>query len=270
MAQATKREHAGGSAPATPAGGSRTLQTSRVTFRPALSPRTRGKGGTGNVNGAWGPRPRRGAGAEPRASLFVAFILLTTLGFGFAAAPAAAKPKPRVIGEPLYAFAAPANEIPGLPNFAKVDEGLWRGAQPTAEGFHALARMGAKTVVSLRGFHSDRALLKGTGLRYRRIRFHTWHAEDDDVAEFLRLATDPAHRPVFVHCLHGADRTGTMVALYRMVVQGWPKERAIEELPRFGFHEVWKNLRDYLDKFDIESMRKRVAAVRHLETEVVQ
>ncbi|MEI6501639.1 MAG: protein-tyrosine phosphatase family protein, partial [Armatimonadota bacterium] len=49
-----------------------------------------------------------------------------------------------------------------------------------------------------------------------------------------------------VHCAAGSDRTGTMVAVYRVMEQGWPVEQAAQELPRFGFHEVWVPLLQYL------------------------
>ena len=43
---------------------------------------------------------------------------------------------------------------------------------------------------------------------------------------------DPAKRPVFVHCKHGADRTGTMVAFYRILFEGWSKDEAIREMKK--------------------------------------
>lgn len=161
------------------------------------------------------------------------------------------------------AIGAPASEarpqIDGLPNLFRVSPTLWRGAQPTAEGMRNLRTLGVKTVLSLRAFHSDRDELDGTGLRSERIWFKTWHAEDEDVVRFLRLVTDPANQPVFVHCQHGADRTGTMVAVYRIVVQGWSKERAIEELRQggFGFHEMWSNLVAYLEALDVDALRRQ-------------
>ena len=69
----------------------------------------------------------------------------------------------------------PRNDLPGLPNFAKVADGLYRGAQPSAEGFRTLTGMGVKTVVNLRWAHSDREMLAGTGLQYLHIRAKAWH-----------------------------------------------------------------------------------------------
>jgi protein tyrosine phosphatase (PTP) superfamily phosphohydrolase (DUF442 family) len=151
---------------------------------------------------------------------------------------------------PTRPLASPRHDIPGLPNYAKVSPALSRSGQPDAEGFRWLKERGVRTVVNLRGFHSDRDEMKGSGLRYAHIRFHTWHAEDEDIVKFLKVLKDPLNRPVHVHCLHGSDRTGTVVAVYRMIEQGWRFEDAAAELPRFGFHTVWANLKRYLKRYE--------------------
>ena len=161
---------------------------------------------------------------------------------------AAASARPREWAEPL--------SRPGLPNLNRVDDGLYRGAQPTPQGFRKLAQMGVRTVVDLRLLHSDGKALEGTGLGYVHIPVPAWDVDLDDVLKFLKVVGDPGRRPVFVHCEHGADRTGTMVAIYRMVVQGWPREDAIREMEEggFGFHPVWVNLPRFLRKLDIEAI----------------
>ncbi len=125
---------------------------------------------------------------------------------------------------------------PGLPNLHRVSPELYRGAQPTAEGMAQLRALGVRTVVNLRASHSDSDKLAGTGLRYVPIPVTAVGIGDDDVARFLRVAADPAAQPVFVHCQHGADRTGLMVAMYRVAVQGWEREAAIDEMLHGGFH----------------------------------
>ncbi len=139
---------------------------------------------------------------------------------------------------------------------------LYRGAQPSAEGMRQLQAMGIKTVVSLRAFHDDDEELAGTALGHERIRIKSWHAEDEDVERFLRIVTDPAKQPVFVHCQHGADRTGMMCAIYRMVVQGWSADAASAEMRDggYGFHSIWTNLFNYVRAFDAEAMKRRLAA----------
>ena len=156
----------------------------------------------------------------------------------------------------------------GLPNLHRVNGQLYRGAQPTAEGFRQLEKMGIKTVVNLRSFHSDRKRLRGTGLAYESIDMKAWHAENEDIIEFLKIVTDPARQPVFVHCQHGADRTGTVCAVYRIVVQGWDKEDAIREMQDggFGFHKIWRGLPKYIRKLDVAAIRKKIGLVEEAAT----
>jgi protein tyrosine phosphatase (PTP) superfamily phosphohydrolase (DUF442 family) len=148
---------------------------------------------------------------------------------------------------------------PGVPNFHKVSDDLYRGAQPSEEGFRQLEKSGIKTVVNLRAFHSDRDKLKGTNLNYEHINMTTWHPENEDVVRFLKIATDANLTPVFVHCQRGADRTGTMCAIYRVAVQDWPKDEAIEEMTKggFEFYSMWQNLIDYIRKLDIEKIKQQ-------------
>jgi protein tyrosine/serine phosphatase len=88
-----------------------------------------------------------------------------------------------------------------------------------------------------------------------------WRDDNDrDVIAFLRLAVDPQRQPIFVHCLHGADRTGMVVAVYRVVVEGWSKEEALREmtLGGYGFHEQFDNLLEYVEELDVAEMRRQV------------
>ena len=149
-------------------------------------------------------------------------------------------------------------ERAGLPNLHKVSDKLYRGAQPEAEGIPELEKMGIKSVLNLRSFHSDRSLLKGTKLEYTHLYMKAWHPEDKELVAFLKMVTDKEKTPVFVHCLHGADRTGTICATYRIIVEGWSVEDAIKEMREGGYdyHEVWKNLPKYLRELDLDKIRK--------------
>ena len=152
-------------------------------------------------------------------------------------------------------------ELPGLPNFHKVSDDLYRGAQPSSEGMKQLEKIGIKTVVNLRSSHSDRDELQGTSLAYEHIEMTAWgKPENEDVLRFLQIVSDGNSLPVFVHCQHGADRTGTMCAIYRIIIQGWSKDEAIEEMTKggFGFHSIWRSLPDYIRKLDIEEIKRSV------------
>ncbi len=148
-------------------------------------------------------------------------------------------------------------ELPGLPNFHKVSDDLYRGAQPTAEGMKQLEKLGVKTVINLRSMHSDRNEIKDAALVYEHINMTTWNTEDNDIVRFLQIVTNSNCTPVFVHCQHGADRTGTMCAIYRIAAEGWSKDEAIEEMTKggFGFHSIWQNLTDYVRKLDVQEIK---------------
>jgi hypothetical protein len=194
---------------------------------------------------------------------FLAAIgVVTLIGCATVAAPAAG-PRPQN-------WASPVMASPGLPNLHRVNAFLYRSAQPSKEGFIFLdtraslanADRPIKTVISLRAFNSDALPASpSAGLRLEQIRFKTWHPEDEDVVKFLRIATTPALQPVLVHCQHGSDRTGTMVAIYRIAFEGWTKAQATDEMVNggFGFHPMWQNLLGYIDALDVDAIKARVA-----------
>ncbi len=150
-------------------------------------------------------------------------------------------------------------EQPGVPNLHRVTDNLYRSAQPTAEGMRSAERLGIKTVISLRAFHSDSDEIKSTKLKTEHIHFNTWHPEDEDVIRFLKIIANTNNGPFLVHCQHGADRTGTMTAIYRIAVQGWTKDDAIKEMTGggFNFHPMWKNLVGYLNELKIDALKKQ-------------
>ncbi|HMJ91074.1 MAG TPA: tyrosine-protein phosphatase [Candidatus Acidoferrum sp.] len=155
---------------------------------------------------------------------------------------------------------------PGLPNLHRISDRLYRSAQPTKEGFGEMKTLGIKTVVNLRAFHSDRKGLSPHGLKHEHINFNTWHPEDEDVIRFLKLVTDTNAAPVLVHCQHGADRTGTMIAIYRITVEGWSKKDALKEMigEQFGFHKVWGNLIRFINDLDVDAIKKKVGIMATL------
>lgn len=170
---------------------------------------------------------------------------------------------------PSAAPLLPRDDLPGLHNFAQVAPGLYRSAQPTAEGMRTAKALGVRTVINLRILHSDRDELRGLGLRYAHIHAKAWHPEREDVLAFLAIATDPENQPVLVHCEHGADRTGLMVAAWRVAVEGWTPAEAAAELPRFDFHELWRGVRTAVEALDAESLRAGAKAARRPAVEVV-
>ncbi len=154
---------------------------------------------------------------------------------------------------------ATAVNIKGVPNCRKVSDDLYRGGLPSEEGMRQLKKFGIKTVVNLRALLSDSDELKDANIGFEHISVKPWHPEDEDMVQFLKIVTDKNRTPVFVHCQYGSDRTGTMCAIYRIAVQGWTKDEAIEEMTKgdLGFHAIWGNLVDYIRDLDIEKIKRR-------------
>ena len=160
------------------------------------------------------------------------------------------EPRPAAWAKPL--------KLEGAPNLHRVTDNLYRGAQPTTAGMRNLKKMGIKTIVNLRSFHSDRDEIGDTGLAYEHLHVKAWYPEKKEAVRFLQIVMDKERGPVFVHCQHGADRTGIMCAIYRVAVCGWTKQQAIVEMTKggFGYHVIWKNLIKFVNDLDIEAIRK--------------
>lgn len=146
-------------------------------------------------------------------------------------------------------------KVKGVPNFGKVTPTLFRGAQPSEKGFEALAKMGVDIVVDARG---ERAASEGKevnrlGMKYVAIPWHCSFPHDDVFARFLKLLRENPGKKVFVHCRLGDDRTGMMVAAYRMADEGWTADEAMLEMQHFGFtrthHFICPRLAPYEQSF---------------------
>ena len=150
----------------------------------------------------------------------------------------------------------------GVPNFGQVSPYIWRGAQPTKEGFRNLERAGVKTIRNLRSDHDDLPLLVDTKLKYLRIPMRAWDPDQGDVAQLTlvmktleRLRHDPSSRPIFIHCAGGKDRTGYSVATYRRLFENWAPNDAIQEMFDYRFNTVWFRNPKFLRDLDLARMR---------------
>ena len=153
-------------------------------------------------------------------------------------------------------------ERKGVRNLHRVSDTLYRGAQPTRGGVAELAALGVKTIVNLRSTKSDKLLVQGSSVSLVELDFSPWkNPKDKVILEFLRVVTDPARGPCYVHCKVGADRTGVAVAAYRVVAQGWSKDEALRELRGggFGFHaNIYDGVFDYpkyIQDLDVPRLR---------------
>ena len=147
-------------------------------------------------------------------------------------------------------------ELNPMYNLYKVDDDLYRSEQPTKEGMEALESMGIKSIVNVRNIFNDRREGKATKLDLYKKRINTWTIKYSEIIDALRLI-QKAPKPVLIHCKHGSDRTGCIVAAYRMAFMNWTKEEAIKEfqLGGYGYHEdAFPNILKLLKSIEVEKL----------------
>jgi tyrosine-protein phosphatase SIW14 len=173
-------------------------------------------------------------------------LALLVVAISFSVTPpteAQAKPPTSVQHSPAKKL-----KVTGVKNFGEVTPFLYRGAQPSHDGFKALAAMGVDIVVDgrLSGQDSERKVVTALGMQYVSIPWHCLFPKDKTFAKFLALLRDNPKKKVFVHCRYGNDRTGMIIAAYRMAVQNWSAEEAWQEMQQFGYnHTVCFPLHSY-------------------------
>lgn len=145
-------------------------------------------------------------------------------------------------------------------NLHRVSPDLYRSGQPEPEGFTKLEQMGVRSILNLREYCRDTAKAAHTGLRIIEYPMAASKATAADIEACLRLIQN-APKPVLVHCWHGSNRTGIIVAAYRIVFQGWSIEAAEADLKdeAYGYSEFWYgNLIELLHNTDWNAMRQRL------------
>jgi protein tyrosine phosphatase (PTP) superfamily phosphohydrolase (DUF442 family) len=155
-------------------------------------------------------------------------------------------------------FAAPAFGAPnvkGVPNFQVVNDQVLRGGQPSDAGFGNLARMGVKTVVDLQESgdraHSEKKLVKALGMRYVNIPMKGMTTPTEkQISHALKALNDNSAAPVFIHCKRGADRTGVVIACYRIQHDHWENQQALSEARGYGMSWYQFPLQRYVRSYE--------------------
>ena len=135
--------------------------------------------------------------------------------------------------------------IPGISNPGRINDHLYRGAQPKLQGLAELKKLGITTVVDLRGEDPETIVwehqqAESLGMRFVHVPVSGWSPPtDEQVVQFLSLFRDDPKQKIFVHCRFGNDRTGVFAAIYRMALEKWPAEQALQEMYFFGFNGFW-------------------------------
>jgi tyrosine-protein phosphatase SIW14 len=135
--------------------------------------------------------------------------------------------------------------IAGIPNTGKINDFLYRGAQPRAQGLPELKKLGITTIVDLRSEDPQKAewerkQAESMGMRFVHIPIGGWDSPtNEQVAQFLSLFGKDPGQKIFVHCQFGEDRTGVFIATYRMAIEKLPPDQALKEMYSFGFNGLW-------------------------------
>lgn len=152
------------------------------------------------------------------------------------------------------AFAQDATTDAELPRFQHVSERLYRGAQPRRGGLSRLRELGINTIINLRGANkqtrADEAEARALGLNYFNVELPRWgRPQDARVARILEIIAAPENGRVLVHCRDGVDRTGMIVAIYRMTHDKWNSHDALAEAERSGMRRYQFWMRDYAEDY---------------------
>lgn len=183
------------------------------------------------------------------------FQITMLSGFVFSLVGCGLAPTPALPSDQKPAGWAREVHMEGVPNLHQVDVGLYRGGQPTDEGWRNLEKAGIRTVVCLRRWIQDGQTR--TSLPIEHIPMNPLSVHDEQFARFLEIAGDPSRQPVYVYCWLGSDRTSALCAAYRVVIQGWSKEEALREMTNggFGYRPIYDDIRRYLLDLDVTAMR---------------
>ena len=158
-------------------------------------------------------------------------------------------------------IAAPsaASNVEGVGNFQKVNDHVYRGAQPTHDGFNRLSKLGIQTVIDLRepGDRSatERKWVTDAGMRYISVPMYGMATpSNESVLKVLGLLEDSGTGPVFVHCKRGADRTGGVIACYRVEHDHWQSDRALAEARSMGMSWFQTAIQSYVRKYQARDL----------------
>lgn len=136
-------------------------------------------------------------------------------------------------------------DVPGISDFGKVNDFLYRGGQPKDDGVEQLKRFGIDTIVDLRGesprtTETERERAQSLDIRFINLPGSGWALPtDEEIARFFSLVREQPRRKIFVHCWLGGDRSGMFIAAYRIAFQGWSPEQAIQEMREFHYRHLF-------------------------------
>ena len=144
-------------------------------------------------------------------------------------------------------------EQQGIGNFGRINDNLYRGAQPDAAGIQSLRRLGVKLILNLRMpkdvWPGEEAAARANGIAYTNLPMSGLGRPADDAIKNILSIIESSGGPVFVHCEHGCDRTGTVIACYRIEHDKWSGGRALQEAALYGMSKLERGMKQYVSAF---------------------
>ena len=177
--------------------------------------------------------------------------LLTLLAWPLAWAADAPSSRPSQWAQPVDAHY----------NLYQMSPTLYRSALPDSRALPLLQQLQVGTVINFLP-EADSRWLSAPGIKQVQLPYRTNHVDDADVLSALRaIQSAESQGPVLMHCKHGSDRTGLISAMYRVVIQGWSKEDALNEMTQGGFGDSshFKDGIRYMMQADVDKLRTALA-----------
>jgi tyrosine-protein phosphatase SIW14 len=188
---------------------------------------------------------------------FISFLLLTQYSFvqSFGQTPA----RPKEWATKVYTCHL-VNSC-HLNNLYKLNDSIYRSEQPSKAEFTCLEKeIGIRSVLNLRAHHEDSHLIRGSSLKPFTVKILASKPTNNEIIESLRILKS-GPKPILVHCAYGSDRTGLVIAMYRIIFEKWTKEKALEELKKgeYGFHKTYtKTFTNYIDTVNTILIKRMV------------
>jgi len=142
----------------------------------------------------------------------------------------------------------------------KLNDSMYRCEQPDSIGFAIIDSIGIKSVLNLRSYHEDSDLVYRLPLKQYNVKINPYYFGDKEIVKALRIL-ESSPKPIVIHCNIGGDRTGVVIAMYRIIYQNWTKEKALNEMKDGGyrFHWIFFNMPYYINEVDIERIKKKIS-----------
>lgn len=175
----------------------------------------------------------------------------------------------------VFAFAVPvfAASTPGIKNFDRVDNNVYRGGQPTNEGFQYLASLGVRTIIDLQEpgdrANSEQHIVTAAGMKYVNVPMTgLTPPSQDEITKILDILEDSSNGPVFVHCHRGADRTGAVIAAYHIDHDAWDNARALSDAKAHSMSPFQLPRQNFIRQFQARATPRETAPASSLASAV--